>query len=147
MKNLISKSLSFILKNAKVILVTIFILILCFNYVKTKAELNKLLMKKDIKGSYSIQDVQMPTSDNEYFVFQDGRFYRYKQFELLDKGTYENDYEDIYKLKSHNSDDIEQYVICNNEKVYYYDIERKNIEIYYKFSDIPTFINVNVDNK
>lgn len=147
MKNLISKSLSFILKNTKVILVTIFILILCFNYVKTKAELNKLLMKKDIKGSYSIQDVQMPTSDNEYFVFQDGHFYRYKQFELLDKGTYENDYEDIYKLKSDDSNDTEQYVICNNEKVYYYDIERKNIEIYYKFSDIPTFINVNVGNK
>lgn len=144
MRNFISKILSFIIKNIKVIAVTIFILILCFDYVKTKAELNELLMKKDIKGSYATNDVQMPISDNEYFVFQDGSFYRYKQFELLDKGTYENDYEDIYRLKS---DDTDQYVICSNEKVYYYDIERNNISIYYKFADIPTFINVNVDNK
>lgn len=136
--------LSFVLKNAKVIGVTIFVLILCFNYVKTKAELNQLLMKKDIKGSYAVQDVQMPISDNEYFVFQDGNFYRYKQFELLDKGTYKNDYEDIYKLKSGDTD---QYVIYSNEKVYYYDVERNNISIYYKFSDMPTFINVNADNE
>ncbi|WP_312650435.1 hypothetical protein [Aminipila sp.] len=144
MKNIISKMLSFVFKNAKVIVVTIFVLILCFNYVKTKAELNQLLMKKDIKGSYAVQDVQMPISDNEYLVFQDGSFYRYKQFELLDKGTYENDHEDIYKLKSGDTD---QYVICSNEKVYYYDLERNNISIYYKFSDMPTFINVNVDNE
>lgn len=142
MKSFMPKMLTCILKNAKVIVVTIFILILCFNYVKTKTELNNLLMKKDIKGSYAIQDVQMPISDNEYFVFQDGSYYRYKQFKLLDKGTYENDYEDIYRLKS---DDSDQYVICSNEKVYYYNIEQNNIQIYYKFSDIPTFLNVNID--
>lgn len=74
-----------------------------------------------------------------YFTFEsDGYFYHFRQFELVEKGTYEVDGE-VITLKGSGTD---KYIIYVNNMLYYFDIEKNNVSSYIRLSNIPTFINL-----
>lgn len=52
------------------------------------------------------------------------RFYRYRQFEILDEGTYEHIYDDVYRLSSNI---VDEYIIYTNDKLHYFDREINDI--------------------
>lgn len=139
MKKIISKIVSFTSKNSKILVLTILLLISAFYNIKLKNELDKFLIKGNIKGTYGTENGNQQDPEYEYFVFVKGNFYRYKQFEMLDEGTYENIYDNIYILKSDNTD---EYIIYSNEKFHFYDRKRSDVLAYSKISRAPTFVNV-----
>lgn len=138
MKKYILKIVSFLLKNTRiVVLITLLCISVSYN-IKLKTELDKFLVYKDIKGTYIMQSDN--PHDPEYFVFlKEGKFYRYKQFQLLDTGSYKKIYDNGYILKS---DNIDEYIIYSNEQFHFYDRKQNNILIYSKISNTPTFINI-----
>ncbi|WIV13504.1 hypothetical protein [Proteiniborus sp. MB09-C3] len=139
MKKNISKIVSFSSKNSKILVLTILLLISAFYNIKLKNELDKFLIKGNIKGTYGIENGNQQYPEYEYFVFITGNFYRYKQFEMLDEGTYENIYDNIYILKSDNTD---EYIIYSNEKFHFYDRKRSDVLAYSRVSYEPLFVNV-----
>lgn len=139
MRSYILKGKSYILKNSKTIVLIILLLLSIFYNVKLKNELDKFIQIRNIIGTYQYGN----TFDPEYFVFSEGEFYRYKQFQLLDKGTYENIYDNVYILKS---DNIDEYIIYSNEGFHFYDRKRNNILLYSKISNVPTFVNIDIEN-
>lgn len=117
--------------------------------VKTKTELNKYTMKKDIRGTFiSISDLSkmMRDSNAQYFVFDgEGKFYKYKQLGVLEKGTYKNTHDDVYliTLKDENGDNINYHIVYNtSEHLYFYDNKEDDIFKFSRISDIPAFFNV-----
>ncbi|MEW9121633.1 MAG: hypothetical protein AB2421_02895 [Thermotaleaceae bacterium] len=132
----------FISKNITVLILSTLLLVSVSYSIKTKTELDEFLIKKDIKGTYAMQNENI--NDSEYFVFVKDCFYRYKQFELLDEGAYENIYDNIFVLKR---DNINEQIIFTNEKIYFFDRERNSISVYSKISNVPTFINIDIETK
>jgi hypothetical protein len=63
----------------------------------------------------------------------------YKQFEVLYEGVFEYSKDNIHVL---HKDDMVEYVIFINEKVYFYNKERDIILVCSKVSDVPTFVNI-----
>lgn len=110
-----------------------------FYSIKLKSQLDEFTIKRNIEGTYIMQTQDMHNS--EYFVFLRGKFYRYKQFEVLDEGTYENIYDSVYILKS---DNIDEYIIYSNGKFHFYDRKRNNVLIYSKIDNHALFINVHI---
>lgn len=103
--------------------------------------LNELLMNKEIIGTYIMGDEKV---DAEYFVFdKDNNYYRYKQFQFLENGQYENIHDDLYILKN----DSKEYIVYNNEDIYYFNSEQNNVRFYSKIADNSLFINVPDINK
>lgn len=145
-KNFFFDFVSFISKNILILLLVILLLISTSFFIKTKNDLNKYLIKKDIKGTFmSISDIsqkQVPDPNVQYFTFIKGKFYRYIQFELMEEGTYKNIHDNVYILKGDNIDD---YVVYTNECFYFYDRKENDVFKFLKTSDVPTFINIDVD--
>lgn len=141
MKKAFSSITSFISKNILAFLICIIIFLLIFYCTTLKIKLDKYTVQKDIRGTFMIVENQM---DSEYFVFMDGVFYRYKQFELLDEGVYEKEYDNVYTLRSKNIDECITYF---DEKFYFYDRAKNLIIRFSKIDDIPSFINVDIDHK
>ncbi len=150
MKNF-SNLTSFIGKHFLTITLAIaFLMIFSFS-VKTKTELNKYTMKKDIRGTFiSVSDLSKIPPYNgpntQYFVFdREGKFYKYKQLGVLEKGTYKNTHDDVYliSLKDENGDNINYHIVYNtSEHLYFYDNKEDDIFKFSRISDIPTFLNV-----
>lgn len=138
MKSHVSKFISFLLRNIMMlVLIALLCISICYN-IKLKAELDNFLIYKDIKGTYLMQNDD--PHNPEYFVFsKEGNFCRYKQFQLLDKGTYENAYDNVYILKSNN---LDEYIIYSNDQFHFYDRKQNNIFTYSKVSDHEIFINI-----
>lgn len=76
---------------------------------------------------------------NILFFLRGDKFYRYKQFQLLDTGIYQKIYDNVYILKS---DNIDEYIVYSNERFYFYDRKQNNVLIYSRISNDPTFINI-----
>lgn len=77
-------------------------------------------------------------ADPSYIVLtEDGNYYNYKQFEMLDEDRYSIDESGIVTLQ----DSEQKIIICVEDKLYC--IESGNTFVYEKVSDSPTFINVN----
>lgn len=139
MKDTISKARLYVLKNSKSIVLVILLLMSVFYNIKLKSELDGLMAIRNIRGTYQNENMLDP----EYFVFSDGEFYRYKQFQLLDKGTYENIYDNVYIIKSHN---IDEYIVYSNDEFHFYDRANDYVIKYSKISNVPTYINIDIDN-
>ncbi|NLY68039.1 MAG: hypothetical protein GX069_10835 [Tissierellia bacterium] len=129
----------FISKNKMPVILIILLLISFYYNFKLKGELDKILTIKNINGTYILENQHI--HDPEYFVFMEGKFYRYKQFQLLDEGTYEKIYDNVYILKSHN---IDECIVFCNESFYFYDRSINEILLYSKTSHIPTFMNLKI---
>lgn len=137
----INKIGRYILKNDKFIALSILVLILFLLNVDKQNKLNELLMNKEIIGTYIMGDEKV---DAEYFVFdKDNNYYRYKQFQFLENGKYENIHDDLYILKN----DSKEYIVYNNEDIYYFNSEQNNVRFYSKIADNSLFINVPDINK
>lgn len=148
MKNTLYRYLSAVKRNLSIYVLLIkdnllvFILSLCLlisllSLLKTSAELNKYVYVDDIKGFYKTLpevDLQerMVVSDNEYFVFENNKFYRYIDSKIVDEGTYKRKYKHVYILKSKNINDCIFYL---NKSFYFYD---KNKDYVIKFVKTPT---------
>lgn len=92
-----------------------------------------------LPGSY-MTETNLP-GDGEYLVFDpEGRFFRYVQFEMLDKGTYTGQESQIYTLSGESGQN--DWVVCTPEGVYLFDANQNLAQFFRKFSDVPTFINV-----
>lgn len=139
MSSSISKVKLYILRNSRIIVLVILLFVSIFFNIKLKSQLDRFTTIRNIRGTYKNENVPDP----EYFVFSDGEFYRYKQFQLLDKGTYENIYDNVYIIKS---DNIDEYIIYSNDKFHFYDRNNDYVIKYSKISNVPTYINIDIDN-
>jgi len=130
---------SYVSSNSRTLILTILLFLSVFYSIKLKSQLDEFTIKRNIEGTYIMQTQDMHNS--EYFVFLRGKFYRYKQFEVLDEGTYENIYDSVYILKS---DNIDEYIIYSNGKFHFYDRKRNDVLIYSKIDNHALFINVDI---
>ncbi|WP_053957328.1 hypothetical protein [Inediibacterium massiliense] len=146
MKKIFFDFVSFANKNIFALILVMLLVILTSCFIKTKTDLNKYIINKNIDGTFmSIDDLsQKQTTDPniQYFTFKRGKFYRYRQFELMEKGTYENIDDHVYILKG---DHIDECIIYTNERFYFYDRKENDVIKFLKVSDVPTFINIHVD--
>lgn len=144
MKNIISKIKMFIINDFFILILIILLIILLilsvFLNINLKTKLNKY--ESTIYGTYMRQNQGI--DELEYFVFEKDKFYHYIQFKLLDKGDYDELYENVYFLKG--NDEINDFIIKgvmeDNEVIYFKDRAKDNINVYSKISNIPEFINV-----
>lgn len=67
MNKRLSKIMSYLLKNIKIVTVITLLCISVFYNMKLTFELDKFLINKDIKGTYVMQSYN--SHDSEYFVF------------------------------------------------------------------------------
>ena len=131
----------YILKNAKYIALIILLLILFLLNVEKQNRLNELLIDKGIQGTYIMGDEM--SGDAEYLVFDETNYYRYKQFNFLEKGEYENINKNVYILKK----EPKEYVVYNKQEIYFFNLKQNSVQFYSKIDDIPLFINVPDRNK
>lgn len=132
----VSNTKEFIFKNAKYISLLTLLVILFFLNVEKQNRLNELLIDKGIKGTYIMGDEM--SGDAEYLVFDKTNYYRYKQFNFLEKGEYENIDKNVYILKK----DPKEYVVYNKQEIYFFNFKQNSVHFYTKIEDIPLFINV-----
>lgn len=125
---------TFLKKNIIIIILMILLLASFFYNLKLRNDIYNIT-NVDIVGTFSTENEH----DAEYFVFtKDGTFYNYKQFKLLQKGTYEID-EHILTL---NCNDIQKHVVFGNKNIYYFNNAENNIFKYSKINETPLFINL-----
>lgn len=80
--------------------------------------------------------------NGEYLTFlKDETYIHYKQFNVLDKGGYFKDYDNIYFLK--NDEQLNEVQIIFIEDTVYYINADNTIKIYKKITDTPMLININ----
>lgn len=142
MKNIIYKIKIFIINHFFILILLLFLILSVFFNINAQNKLNKY--KNTIYWTYMRQGQSM--DELEYFVFEKDKFYHYIPFKLLDKGDYNEIYENVYFLKGNNdiNDFIIKGVIKDNEVIYFKDKDPNNINIYSKISDVPTFINMEI---
>lgn len=146
MKQLSSNTVSYISKNILTIILVIALLLTLVLLYKTKSDLNKYVLNKDIDGTFiwatDNNKVHMPSKDTEYFTFMKGKFYRYKQFKLIEEGTYNKSDDNVYILMGEN---INSHIVYTNDSFYFYDTKENEIYSFIRMSDVPTFINLKID--
>lgn len=119
-------------------LLIIIILISLLYIIQLKDEIHSLSSDSFIIGSYISEASE--NTNSHYLVFDKGnKFYRYKQFELLDEGTYLNYDDDIYLLEGLND---KNWLIKNDDTIYFFDDQRNEINSFTKIKDVPLFINL-----
>lgn len=83
-----------------------------------------------IVGSYKTSDFE-----GIYYVFEeDGNYCKYKQYEIIEQGMYDTDDSSKIRLDSGNVLELDQKTLHEN-------VDGQDV-VYEKFSDTPTFINV-----
>lgn len=93
----------------------------------------------NIVGTYCTGDEK---NDGEYLAFQNDETYiHYKQFNVLSKGTYIKEENNIYTLKT--DEQLNEYQIVFSDGVVYCCGSNSIIKVYKKISDTPVLININ----
>ena len=132
----------FIKNNFLVFILSLSLLLSTLLLLKTKMELNKFLNVDDIKGYYktlpevNLQE-QRVVSDNQFFVFDNNKFFRYVDTEVIDLGSYKRIYKNVYVLKGENIDDCIFYI---NNSFYFYDKKDDYIIKFTKTSTLPSVL-------
>jgi len=137
----INKTGEFIFKNAKYIALFILLFILFFLNVEKQNRLNEILINNDIQGTYIMGDEKL--GDTEYLVIDETNYYRYKQFNFMEEGEYENIHKNVYLLKK----EPKEYIVYNNQEIYFFNLKQNGVDIYSKIDDNSLFINVPDRNK
>nr|WP_312577675.1 hypothetical protein [Sedimentibacter sp.] len=132
----INETRKYVYKNAKYIALLILLLILFFLNVEKQNRLNELLIDKGIQGTYIMGNEI--SGDAEYLVFDETNYYRYRQFNFLDKGEYENINRNVYVLKK----EPKEYIVYNKQEIYFFNLKQDSVQFYTKIKDVPLFINV-----
>jgi len=142
MKKVVYKIKMFILNNFFTLILLFFLILSVFSNISMQNKLDKY--ENSIYGTYINQGKGI--DESEYFVFEKDKFYHYMQFKLLDKGDYNEVYENLYFLKGDNqiNDFVIKGVMNGNNVIYFNNRDLNSVNIYSKISDIPTFINIEV---
>lgn len=142
MKKVVYKIKMFILNNFFTLILLFFLILSVFSNISMQNKLDKY--ENNIYGTYINQGKGI--DESEYFVFEKDKFYHYMQFKLLDKGDYNEVYENLYFLKGDNqiNDFVIKGVMNGNNVIYFNNRDLNSVNIYSKISDIPTFINIEV---
>ena len=81
----------------------------------------------------------------EYYVFeQDGGYCRYRQNQMLERGSYVQTREEIYTLTCETAEPRELQVICREGRIYRCGLDGA-IAVYDRFADVPVYLNVEPD--
>ena len=81
----------------------------------------------------------------EYYVFeQDGGYCRYRQNQMLERGSYVQTREEIYTLTCETAEPRELQVICREGRIYRCGLDGA-IAVYDRISDVPVYLNVEPD--
>lgn len=142
MRNIIYKIKMFIINYFFILILLLFLILSIFFNINMRNKLSKY--ENTIYGTYMRQGESI--DELEYFVFEKDKFYHYIPFKLLDKGDYDEIYENVYFLKGDNNinDFIIKGVVKDNEVIYFKDKNLNNINVYSKISNMPTFINIEI---
>lgn len=142
MKKVVYKIKMCILNNFFTLVLLFFLILSVFSNINMKNKLDKY--ENNIYGTYINQGKGI--DESEYFVFEKDKFYHYMQFKLLDKGDYNEVYENVYFLKGDNqiNDFVIKGVMNGTNVIYFNNRDLNSVNIYSKISDIPTFINIEV---
>ncbi|MEA5038995.1 MAG: hypothetical protein VB086_04070 [Clostridiaceae bacterium] len=96
-------------------------------------------------GSYADGSVTAATTDRVYLVLdQESQYMLYKQYNVLETGTYAEEALGVYCLIS-DEGQMPRYVVhAAQEQIYYitYESGKANFISMGKFSDVPTYLNV-----
>lgn len=129
----------FLSEHATVIALSICILGLLLYAVGLNQQLNRYRQPR-IVGTYLNGTAEMGNA--EYVVFtQDGLFFRYRQFQMLETGTYETSGEGIFAVEQGAQT---EFAVLRGEEVCCGG-GTGGITVYTKMDDIPTFINVDAE--
>lgn len=103
---------------------------------------NTLPRTASIVGTYLSNDNPWEWEIAEYLVFErEGAYTRYRQFEILEEGTYEEAAAGVYSLHPDGSAAVTAQAVFTDDVVYAFDTEGMVIP-FPRMSDIPTFINL-----
>ncbi len=98
-------------------------------------------MPKSVVGTYCAGDQK--SEDAKYIALQnDGGYIIYEQFNLIEKGSYKKEHENIFSLTPENKDEIMQWIIYNERDLIYYINSLDSPAVFSRISDIPTYINL-----
>lgn len=123
-----------------IVLLLLFLAILLSYTLKLNTELKYYKKASNIVGTYMANTPE--TGDAEYLTFiddnGDNTYFKYKQFQILEKGNYISEDTDIFTLENNSS----RTQIVYKKNIYIYDSLKKEYLVYVKISDNPIFINI-----
>lgn len=98
---------------------------------------------KSVVGTFLMGN-ELDVDNSAYMVFQqDGKYVLYKQFEVLEKGSYSDEGQGFYALTPAGSGQGGRVVYNGSDEAVLVD-SGGGTELFVRISDIPTFINVKV---
>ncbi len=124
-------------------LTLLLVLSVCLNAILLLTEQEHSQWADSPVGTYSTVDASSPAAaDGLYLALdRDGIYCLYRQGERLAEGCYEEaGQRDCYVLHPADMDSADTQLIWTGEAVYWLGLE--SIELFYKFSDTPTYINI-----
>ena len=100
---------------------------------------------QDMTATYvqsTFEGRNLQSDGGEYFSFIEGEFYRYKQFEMLDYGTFAKVDKNVYQLEGNTTN---QFIVITHEGFYLKNDAHSEASIlkFVQLSDSPIFVNVN----
>jgi hypothetical protein len=99
--------------------------------------------RENIVGTYLTgTENEFPSEDDEYILFySDGKYMRYRQFQIFDEGTYTVGDDNIVELVSRD-DAAKTYALWQGKQLFYTGSNNGSF-LFKKVDDIPSEINVN----
>lgn len=129
-------------KKGTIVILVLLAISFCINifFITYTCYKNSSASDKPIVGTYCTSNG--PSGNGIYFCFErDGNYVIYKQFNVIENGTYKKENNNIYLLKK-SGNDKSQYIIYNdNDSIHYVD-SSNNVTYFSRIGDIPTYINV-----
>lgn len=126
----INKIAKCIYRNIAYVFLIVLVIVLFFLNLDKQSRLSGNMV-----GTYVMGDEK--SEDAEYFVLdKNNNYYRYKQFQFLEEGTYEEIYDNVFALNETEN----RYIVYNNEEIYYFDSD--GVRSYGRIAEIPLFVNV-----
>ena len=119
------------------------LLVLSFALILKQGNELRMADAPQIVGTYQFSSLN--PAEGEYLVFdQNGRYHHYYQFEMLEQGTYAVGEANVYNLFSDTGNPSA--IVCVVDRVYSLSKKDNALHPFEKISDIPSFINVTVDD-
>lgn len=96
---------------------------------------------KNVVGTYCAGDEQ--SGDAKYIALnREGGYVIYEQFNLIEKGSYKKEYENMFSLKTETEGEVKQWIIYNERDLIHYINSPGSPILFVRISDIPTYINL-----
>lgn len=125
------------------IIITVLVISLAANIILSICLANGK-SEKPIRGTYCTGNG--PTDTNQYIVFeQNGVYGMYRQFESLEKGSYEPEGRDMIYLLSPSGDMHSECIVYDGaDTIYIYNLSENQLEVYERISEEAVYVNVDM---